>query len=267
MLITFDLDGVLMENPFSKGVFPEIKEILYNEYKENLLLKKPEKSENEIKNIIWQNIIEEYKKYSKKSSYKAYDWDMIIKNVSSNLGLKIDIDVANLVKKYCSSPYIKKYMDGVKLLKKLNRKKHELKIITNGYYKYQFPVVKKLGINHYFAEIISCDRAKSAKPEKRIFLNAVKNHNRENWVHIGDSILMDIYGANKLGGKTIFIDRNLPENIDSIKLEKRTKSNITKEYIFEYVKKEKKLNNIRFEKNKIYPDYIINNLEDLMKIL
>lgn len=264
MLITFDLDGVLMENPFSDGVFPEIKDILYNEYK-NLINKG--KSEEEIKTLIWQNILDEYKKYSSKNSYRAYDWDMIIRNVSNNLGLNIDINIIQLVQKYCLSPYIKRYKDGAELLEKLNKQNHKLKVITNGFYKYQYPVMKSLNLNNYFSEIMTCDKAKSIKPEQGIFLKTLKEHDKTNWIHIGDSILMDIYGANKLEGKTIFIDRNLPKNIESINLEERVESDIARNYIFKCAGKEKQLNNINFKEKKIYPDYIISTLEDSIKLL
>ncbi len=267
MLITFDLDGVLMENPFSKGVFPEIKDILYRQYNKQIVSKDKNKSEEEIKTLIWQNIFAEYKKYSAENSYKAYDWDMIVENVIDNFALKADIDVAFLVEKYCHAPYIKSYTDGVNLLKKLNNQNYKLKVVTNGYYKYQYPVLKNLELSHYFSEIVTCDKAKSAKPEKEIFLKAVKKYNSKKWIHIGDSILMDVYGTNKLEGKSIFIDRDLPENIISIDINQRVKRDITKEYILKIGKKEKQFNNINFKENKIFPDYVVNTLDDIMKIL
>ena len=267
MLITFDLDGVLMENPFSKGVFPEIKEILYKQYNKQIISKNKNKSEEEIKSLIWQNILAEYKKYSAKNFYKAYDWDMIVKNVIDKLNLKVNIDVAFLVEKYCHNPYIKRYTDGVNLLKKLNNQNYKLKVVTNGYYKYQYPVLNNLELSPYFSEIVTCDKAESAKPEKEIFLKALEKYNSKNWIHIGDSVLMDVYGTNKLKGNSVLIDRNLPEDIASIEIKQRVKRDITKEYILKTGKKEKQFNNINFEENEIYPDYIVNTLDDIMKIL
>ncbi|MFW6029398.1 MAG: HAD family hydrolase, partial [Halanaerobiales bacterium] len=254
---------VLMENPFKDGVFVEIKNILFKEYKNKYIEKAKNMSKEEIKDLIWGKIITEYKNYSSQNSYKAYDWDLIVKKAGNSLNLKSEINVASLVEKYCKRPYIKSYNDGEKLLEYLKNKNNNLKVITNGYYKYQFPVLKALNLSKYFSEIITCDKAKAAKPEKDIFLMAVAANESINWVHIGDSLLMDVYGANKLGAKTVLVDRNLDESLSKLNIQIRSKEKGSKNYIIEKAKKEKSFNKLNYHDSFIYPDYLVKSLIEL----
>lgn len=263
MLFTFDLDGVLMENPFQKGVFVEIKDILFQQYNDKYEKKVKNMSRIEIKTLIWEKIITEYKNYSSQNSYKAYDWDLIVEKAAKSLNLKSEIDVAYLVEKYCKKPYIKSYSDGEKLLEYLKNKNNNLKIITNGYYKYQFPVLQALDLSKYFSEIITCDKAKAAKPEKEIFMMTVDGDEKNDWVHIGDSLLMDVYGANKLGAKTVLIDRNLDQNLSDLSLKKRSQEKVNSNYILKKAKDEKSFNKLNYDDSHIYPDYLVKSLNEL----
>lgn len=265
MLITFDLDGVLMQNPFIDGVFPEVKERLYQQYLRRYDKDKLENNEKKIKELIWKEILKEYRKLFSNNSYQAYDWDLIVQTAAEKLNLSGGMDIAELVKKYCHKPYIKRYEDVVESLKWLYRRDYSLKVVTNGYFRYQYPVMEKLNIADYFSEIVSCDKAESAKPDEAIFLAAVNND--KSWFHVGDSVLMDVYGTKKLDGTAIFLDRNLPDDIKALELQKRAYNEITRNYIEAKVEEEFELNRVEYNKEEIYPDYVITTLGELIKIL
>ncbi len=258
MIISFDLDGVLMENPFSKGLFPYIKSELKRQYENHhdQLIKEE---------IIWKNIKYEFRKRIKAHLYTAYDWDDIIQTVANDLRVPGQIDISKLIKKYLKKPYIHLYQDGKELLNKLQEANIELYVVTNGYYKYQYPVLEALGIDEYFSEIITTDRAQAVKPQSKIFKSQLTE--TDNWIHIGDSPLMDVYGANKLSATSILVFRELSEDLLSLSPSERTKSKIAKELINDKLDKELSLNKWEYEKDLIYPDYLVKSLDEVFPIL
>lgn len=258
MIVSFDLDGVLMENPFKKGLFPIIKKELKNQYEE--------KHNHSIsKDVIWRNIKVEYSKRIKNNLYTAYDWDDIIEEVASDLKLPGGIDLTVLIKDYLEEPYIYLYKDGKFLLDKLIKTDIDLYVVTNGYYKYQFPVMKALGIADYFEKIITSDKAESVKPENKIFgLDLAK---AEDWYHIGDSLLMDIYGANKLSATTILVYRDLSEDLLKLLPAERANAESFKEFMNKKLSDELSLNRWEYEEDLLFPDYVVKSLKEVFPIL
>ena len=258
MIVSFDLDGVLMENPFGQGLFPEIKQKLKKQYEENHC-----KSISE--EVIWLNIKSEFKNRTSKNLYTAYDWDDIIQTVAENLRLPGGINIETMINDYLKEPYIHLYQDGKELLDKLKKFDIDLYVVTNGYYKYQYPVLETLGIADYFSKIITTDRAEAVKPESKIFVPELKNS--DNWFHIGDSLLMDIYGANKLSANTVLVYRDLTEDLLKLSAAERPDSEIAIELMNEKLADELSLNRWEYEEELIYPDYLVKSLEEVFPIL
>lgn len=258
MIVSFDLDGVLMENPFSKGIFPYIKNELKSQYENHH--NQPIKEE-----IIWKNIKYEFRQRIKSNLYTAYDWDDIIQKVANDLRIPGKIDISELIKEYLEEPYIHLYQDGKELLDKLQEANIELFVVTNGYYKYQYPVLEALGINNYFTEIITTDGSEAVKPQGEIFKSKLTESN--NWIHIGDSPLMDVYGANKLSATSILVFRELSEDLLSLLPSERAKSEFAKELINDELDKELSLNKWEYEEDLIYPDYLVKSLDEVFPIL
>ncbi len=258
MLLSFDLDGVLMENPFAKGVFPEIRDKISRWH---LSCKGRELSEDEIGELIR----EEFRRCWQQEAYRAYDWDRIISRVLDRLELNRTIDVVELVEKYCREPYIHRYPDGKKILDWLERFDIPLMVITNGFYRYQYPVLQALKLADYFSEIITSDIARAAKPEPASF--PVPEERKEGWYHIGDSLLMDVAGAGNLGARTVYVNRELPENFRKLSPEERPGTERGRSFIRKMLKEEKRRYQIGDRQEPVKPDYAVFSLLELQDIL
>lgn len=99
------------------------------------------------------------------------------------------------------------------------QKKHRLFLISNLAFPYKKPVYN-LGINSYFETMIfSCDFG-HMKPDEKIFREIEKRTKvqPEEVLMIGDSLKSDIKGAEKIGWKSIQIDRKTnSNNLNAIK--------------------------------------------------
>lgn len=264
MIISFDLDGVLMKNPFRDGVFPEIIRILKEQY---LIVYSYQTDLENIEKLIWDKMIAEHtKRLQKDMSYLAYDWDEIIQSVADEMGCPGDINVRELVLKYCHHPFIMYYDQPQSLFKWLKQNGVQLVIITNGYYKYQYPVLRALGLNQYFERIITPDQTRKIKPDKEIFQEAFQGD--KICYHVGDTIIDDVYGAKRAGAIPIWINRDLPDSLISLNPAERIEAKESKEFILTSFQQElvlrKGFKGLSFKE--IRPSYIISALEELEQI-
>ncbi|WP_042455386.1 HAD family hydrolase [Neobacillus dielmonensis] len=197
--ITFDLDGTLMQNPFGNWVFPEIGELI---------------SQNTNKKLDVRTVmIEEHNLRMKQNRLiEAYNWDEILCKILRDYQLDLEIRIEDLVKKHSVSPKI--YLLEDHLLESLTRIKSKgirLAIVTNGYRKYQQPVVEALKLSGLFDYFITPDQIGYAKPDERI-LSELLNQGTV-LAHVGDRIDHDVYLANKLNICSVFISRKLPQEV------------------------------------------------------
>ncbi len=85
---------------------------------------------------------------------------------------------------------------------------YELHLLTNGFADTQLRKVKGTGMEAYFREIITSDRAESRKPDPRIFhyaLSLVESSPRESLM-VGDNVEADIVGAKNVGMDVVLFD-------------------------------------------------------------
>lgn len=90
------------------------------------------------------------------------------------------------------------------------KENYQLHILSNGYHEIQLKKLKNSGIDHYFTEVITNDRAGARKPDKEIFdfaIAAAKTEKKDSLM-IGDSLDADIEGAEKAGLHAIHFDEH-----------------------------------------------------------
>ncbi|MEN2465724.1 HAD-IA family hydrolase [Ornithinibacillus sp. JPR2-1] len=208
--ITFDLDGTLMQNPFEKWVFPEIEQ-LYNDSIGNVQA-----------NGIRSELIKEHRRRIKAGLIvDAYDWDDIVRHVFSTNGVSLPVDVAELVIKHTIPPKV--YLleeNSLQNLQILREKGFHLAVVTNGFEKYQKPVMDALGLTSLFDVILTPDKARYGKPQ----INMVKElHDTTNEIvaHVGDRLDHDVTMANELNVLSILFHQEMPETIRSVQPKKR----------------------------------------------
>ena len=68
--------------------------------------------------------------------------------------------------------------------------------------------LKQIGMLDYFDVLVFSDEVKLAKPSPQIFLRTLRDLKAEpeQTVHVGDHLLNDVLGANKVGMKTVWIE-------------------------------------------------------------
>lgn len=198
MLITFDLDGVLMLNPFGSGVFPHVRKAISEHARVE---------EGEVRKAILQ---EARARQQEGLMVESYDWDDIIRQVAKRFGLEWTESIASLVEFYCQEPHIRLYPGAFELLSELNQKGYQLFSLTNGYHKYQYPVLRALGIVQFFERILTPEQAGYAKPSPEFYRWALEGTAPPH-VHIGDTVIHDVWGANRSGATSIWIQQTLPD--------------------------------------------------------
>ncbi|NLJ80083.1 MAG: HAD hydrolase-like protein, partial [Firmicutes bacterium] len=151
-----------------------------------------------------------------------YDWDDIIRSVSASFQMEWELSVADLVEKYCHPPHIKLYPGAFQLLSTLSQEGHVLRALTNGYYIYQYPVLRALGIAPFFERIVTPEKLGAAKPQRKFYLAAQKDAPQPH-IHVGDTVIHDIWGANRSGAISVWVKHDLPSEWENLTPEKRAR--------------------------------------------
>ena len=219
--VSFDLDGVLMQNPFLRGIFPHMRRHMRTA--ERLRGLPPEEADD----LVDQAVREAWSERMLAGKFvDAYDWDAIYRDVSEALGAPPVEDISELVARYCREPGMIELLPGAEeALQELRAAGRGLIAITNGYYAYQLPVLEELGIAHYFDEVLTPDRVGFAKPDPRVFELARSS------VHIGDTLLHDVLGPHLASVTSVWVHARLPEAIQAIPARERTAHPAFHEYL------------------------------------
>jgi putative hydrolase of the HAD superfamily len=208
LLITFDLDGVLQVNPFGRGVFPEV----CGKIGETLVIKHGLNLKTASQKVM-EMIREESRRRLLAGAYvDAYDWDDIVLAVAKTVGSPARFDVEELVVKYCTPEYISSYPYAASTLAELSSLGIRLAVITNGFYKYQNPVMTGLGLRHFFDDFITPEMVGTVKPYAPIYQAAIKGEPNL-CLHVGDTIIHDVWGAGKAGFQPVWVVQNLPGSL------------------------------------------------------
>ena len=112
------------------------------------------------------------------------------------------------------------FPDFIPFVEKIKSNQTKLAVISN-YDKRLPPVLKKLGLSHYFDKIITSEEAKMSKPDSAIFhfcqneCGAV-DFLPEEILHIGDDIEKDYKGARNVNWNSLVIKRNQNNDYSSM---------------------------------------------------
>ena len=174
---------------------------------------------------------------------EAYDWDDIVRTVAIELGYEETIDVRGLVEAACVPPYIDLHPYAGEALEGLKRRGVRLFTLSNGYDVYQYPVLRALGLAGYFERRIAPEVVGIVKPMRGIFHRALEEAGLEvdrRWsgggpanarpkagresdedgvvcvVHVGDSLIHDVFGAKGAGLVTVWVHRPLSEALPGV---------------------------------------------------
>jgi putative hydrolase of the HAD superfamily len=200
-IIFIDLDETIMQGPLSPGVFPHI----FNEFRKH-------RPELEDKTLSGELIAILESRYADKR-VDAFDWDELVYMLALKHKVPVKVSIEELIKEYAKPPYIKVYDHVITTLQKLREDKERvIAITTNGFWKYQEPTVKALGLRDYFDYILAPDLMSCIKGERRFYQHVVNGSKLV--ICIGDRYDADVEWPKDLGFYSIWTPVELPLEID-----------------------------------------------------
>ncbi|MFX0033089.1 MAG: HAD family hydrolase [Candidatus Hodarchaeota archaeon] len=207
--IMFDLDGTLIGQ---KTASSNILKQLYSENKKKF------------REITQKEFLESWFKVAKKNIQEFFRGEITFEDkVISQISDLFSIFDYKLNKSQAKEIYdkllpiyeknIKLYDDVIPCLEMLKKEGFRLGIITNGHSKDQREKLIRYNLKSYFSPIIVSGDIGFAKPNKEIFLECIKllDLPPQNILYVGDLVEMDVLGANKVGIKGVWINRNNQE--------------------------------------------------------
>lgn len=209
--VGFDLDGVLIRNPFETCVVPRLAALL----KATPGLK--DLGEHEATRAVRQRVSGGWqRRMGAGDLVGAYDWDAIYREVAVELGgepeLAGGIDVARWVRECCGEDgHIAALPGAREALEGLAELGARLVVVTNGFAAYQVPVLDALGLLPYFDAVVTPERVGAAKPQPRIFEAAGPLD-----LFVGDTLVHDVLGARAAGVAAAWLHRCLPPELAAL---------------------------------------------------
>lgn len=212
--LSFDLDGVLIQNPFQKGVTPRIREhIRRSPALSGLAKAEADKQIDQMVRQTWGA------RMASGDYVNAYNWDEIYTETSRSFGGDDAPDISTLVTSCCQEegmiallPHAQSSLEAIKAAG------FRLVAATNGYYAYQWPVLEALGIAPLFDAVLTPDVVGYAKPDPRFFASIAGLI-----AHVGDTLVHDVLGANLAGVNSIWLTSNLPQLLNDLTPQARVK--------------------------------------------
>jgi len=197
--VLFDLGGTLIKTADIPEIFKRILETYGVRVSSNQILEAHQTNEKEVNVEVGQ------------IELRNAFWSTWNLKILERLGVKTNTEF--LAKKidelwwdYADLEFYPDVMDTLNHLKARNIK---IGIVTNGLKKDYEQILQKLGAKDCFDVVVGIDACNKAKPDKEIFLLAVKKLQLkpEETIFVGDSVEKDYEGAVKAGLRPLLIDR------------------------------------------------------------
>jgi len=182
-----DLDDTIVTNIYADGIFPEYIAGLRRGGLDDVGLY----------DLIWK----EHRRRLCSSLPAAFDWEEIVMSIARKLNVDLDIDLKDMQEKYYRKPFIGVLNGAPALLKALNEM-GAVYASTNGFMKYQGPLLKALGLDMYFEGMITPDRSGFIKSDRRFYGKLIDDG--QTAINIGDDYLYDVLAPKSFGSLAIW---------------------------------------------------------------
>ncbi len=214
-LVSFDLDGVVMQGPLEGGVEPRIlASLCQSPALRDLGPQEADRRARVALREVWE------KRAAAGQWVHFYDWNAIYAEVSAGFGEAFAPDVAAMVEEFCKVEGMVYLLPGARTgLDRLRREDFRLVAITNGFHAYQWPVLQALGVAGDFERIVTPEAVGFAKPDPRLFRSVPGL-----LAHVGDSLVRDVLGANQAGLFSVWLDPTLPPDLRRLPIEERRRA-------------------------------------------
>lgn len=180
-----------MRNPLESGVFPAVIGRLGIE------------TSGPDAKAVRDEIIAEYRKRRWENTLppeRQMDWDDIVAGVVRRRGGEWRGSLVELVAEYCVSPHIEELDRAGEVLDVLSRAKHRRFVVsTLGLSRYQFPVLRALGLFARFEDFLTPDRTGYLKNDPRFYRRYADLPPDALRISIGDRYVDDVVNPKSLG--------------------------------------------------------------------
>lgn len=193
-VISFDLDDTLIRGPFSQVLRDAMAAVTDSEDEATALR---------------QQMNQRHRELLDDDRLEAYDWHQL---VAETVGERDPgFDMLDRLEQYAADNLTQVlHEDTPTLLGDLRTHGWTTIILTNGWRRYQEPILRHAGLLTAVDELIASDDVGAPKPAEEMFLRARGGASVH--VHVGDRIDHDIVGGNRSGASTVLLRRDAPED-------------------------------------------------------
>lgn len=191
-LITFDLDGTLVDSPFGKVVFPWIE----GEFRK-------------VSDVDALALIraEQRKRFTSGKRVEGLHWDDIVKTVAAETGVPWPHSLPEIMRGERLGPQFRElafYDDVPDALTALKAAGYRFAVLTNGHVIYQKPIFDHMGVTELFEDLVGPDVTGRVKPDPEAFSHPAL---RGAVWHVGDLLAQDVRAARRAGVRPVLIAR------------------------------------------------------------
>jgi len=193
-VLCIDLDGTVMTNPFWPVVFPTVFEDISRQCGCSA-----EEARNEV-------VAENKARLESPSADAALamDWDDIVQTVSHRLGGVCGLSLERLVSQHALPPWTSLIDHADQVLSALaHGGRRRLVASSMGLSKYQFPVLRALGLFDLFDDFLMPDLTAYLKTDSRFFDACLAGRNPASFIAIGDKYVDDVANMKRLGMRAV----------------------------------------------------------------
>ncbi|MCC7207649.1 MAG: HAD family hydrolase [Anaerolineae bacterium] len=196
-VLFFDMDGTLVANQYGRYVFPEVLA--------PLAAAAGTTSDALMERITAENWRRQNAAERPDAAW-VMDWDDILRGLAEALGLDGTPLAADALTvcgaRYATPPYCATLDDAASVLRRLREPGHRrLVVSTMGLSKYQFPVLRGLGLYDLFDDFLMPDVTGALKTERGFFAAYLDGPDaaEQRLISVGDNYLHDVAVPKRLG--------------------------------------------------------------------
>lgn len=189
--ISFDLDGTLLNGPFGR-VIADLEDDL------------------ERRGLGHRgDVLRRHTALLGSDVMAAYDWQQIVAEQLAAAGTTAPFDLLERLEEYAAAGRTRLLHDRTpELLTALRSAGWRVLILTNGWRRYQEPILHYAGLLAVIDGLITSDDIGEPKPSARMF--AAARGFADRYIHVGDRLDHDIIGANAVGATTVLLRTDVP---------------------------------------------------------
>lgn len=194
-IIFFDLDETLMRNPFGTVVIPAVTQ--------ELIAKTGLEARDIVNALVDEN--ERRQRELAPDDVSIMDWDDIAQQFAQGQGVTLEASAVKLVEAHAAPPHTEVLDDAPAILRQLASLERRLVVSSKGLSKYQFPVMRALGLYDLFDDFLTPDLAGWLKTDARYYGKYQPEAALR--INVGDHLYDDVFCPKSFGHRAVLVAR------------------------------------------------------------